>query len=138
MYSLSIYCKDLCFDFQAYVSNNFLVFFFIRISYRSFSEQIHCHVFPRSYSQILSCCFFLFLFSFSLKKLSPSFQWFEADRWFSSLDLCPLLPLTCCDGQSSSSIDFTCLNFFSFYPLFSMFTATAFFFLGFVFSCPDY
>ena len=67
--SLKMYCRDL-FSFQGYMSNNLLVFLFIQISYRSFSRQTHCHVFPRySYSQLLSYLFFSFLFSFSLKKI---------------------------------------------------------------------
>lgn len=51
--SLNKYVKDLCFDFQTYMSNNLLVVFFTSMSHRSyFSKQIHCHVLPRSsYSQ---------------------------------------------------------------------------------------
>ena len=85
-----------------------------------------------SFLDLLTLNFHLTYFSFSYfpslsKKLSPSFRLFESDLGFSPLISCLLFPLTRCDDQSSSSIDFTCLNFFRVCSLSSMFAATPFF-----------
>lgn len=123
--SIYTYCKDLCFDSQTYMSNNLLVFFLIRISHRSFSKQMHCHVLLRSYSQILFYCSYSYFLS--KKKSHPPLSCLSQNLGFSPLDFCSLLPLICCESASSSGIDFTCLKFFSFYPLSSVSPATAFF-----------
>lgn len=95
------------------------------------SKIIHCRVLHRSsYYQILVYLLFLLFFFFFLSLKNSTLLpviWIRAlvfTSWFLSTSSHHLW----CDSISSNNSDFTCLKFFNFHPLSSMFIATDCFF----------
>lgn len=78
-------------------------------------------------STFILLIFLILIFFLSQKNCHSPLGCSSQTLGFHPLISCLLSPLTPCDDQSSSSIDFTCLNFFSFCSLSSMFAATPFF-----------
>lgn len=78
-------------------------------------------------STFILLIFLILIFLLSQKKCHPPLGCSNQTLGFHPLISCLLFPLTRCDDQSLSSIDFTCLNFFSFCSLSSIFAATPFF-----------
>ena len=125
--SLKMYCKDLFFlrlCVQQFAG--FLLYAdILQIIFKA--NQLSCLSWIFLLSTFILLIFLILIFLLSQKNCHPPLGCSNQTLGFHPLISFLLSPLTHCDDQSSSSIDFTCLNFFSFCSLSSIFIATPFF-----------